>query len=217
MPPTAFAGSPRLMKGALVALDPANPGTRTIVFQYNPEQVTRSLTPYVFGAESDRAEAMRLKGPPRETISMTIELDATDLLEQGSEPTASLGLHPVIALLEILISPSYRLAVANELLSNLGMLEIVPPSAPLTLLVWGKARVIPVRITSVTFTEEEFDPELNPIRAKAALALQVLTYEDLGIASAGGAISLVGQVVKETFATLGSIQSMRDAINLKIG
>jgi hypothetical protein len=214
---TAFPGAPRLIKGALVALDPAQPGTRTILFQYNPEQVTRSLTPYAFGNQGDRGEALRLKGPPRETMSVAIELDATDQLEQGTEPTASLGLHPVLALLEILISPPYKLAIANSVLASLGMLEIVPASAPLTLFVWGKARVVPVRITSVSLTEEEFDTELNPIRAKATLALQVLTYEDLGIATPGGAISLAGQAVKESFATLGSIQSMRDALNLKIG
>jgi hypothetical protein len=214
---TAFSRSPRLLKGALVALDLTQPGTRTVIFQYNPEQVTRGLTPYAFGAQGDRGEALRLKGPPRETISLTVELDATDQLEVGSEPAKSLGLHPVLALLEILISPPYAAAVANSVLADLGILEIVPITAPLTLFVWGKARVVPVRIASINFTEEEFDTDLNPIRAKVALTLQVLTYEDLGIASAGGAISLASQAVKETLATAGSLQSMRDALNLKIG
>lgn len=212
---TAFPGAPRLMKGALVSLNDSVP--RVVVFQYNPDTLTRTLTPYTFGAQGDRGEALRLKGPPRETMSLTIDLDATDQLEQGTEPTASLGLHPVLALLEILISPRYQDAVSNAALAGLGQIEIVPPSAPLTLFVWGKARIAPIRITSLTLTEEEFDTALNPIRAKAALALQVLTYEDLGIASPGGAISLAYQAVKEAFATIGSVQSIASAVNFKIG
>jgi hypothetical protein len=40
---TTFRGSPPTHKGALVGLDILNPVASVIVFQYNPETVTRML------------------------------------------------------------------------------------------------------------------------------------------------------------------------------
>ena len=57
--------SPRLLKGAIVSLD-ANLGVPlgTVNFQYNPDEVTRSLKPQSVGEEPDRSEVLRLKGSP---------------------------------------------------------------------------------------------------------------------------------------------------------
>ena len=52
--------------------------------------------------------------------------------------------------------------------------------APLALFVWGKARVVPVRVTEFSIAEEAFDAVLNPIRAKVSLGLRVLNMYDLG-------------------------------------
>ena len=40
---TTFPQSPRLLKGALVAIDPLRPLPTVIVFQYNPETLTRRI------------------------------------------------------------------------------------------------------------------------------------------------------------------------------
>jgi hypothetical protein len=40
---TTFPGSPRLIKGALIGIDPLNPLTSVVVFQYNPDTMTRRL------------------------------------------------------------------------------------------------------------------------------------------------------------------------------
>jgi hypothetical protein len=42
--------------------------------------------------------------------------------------------------------------------------------APLALFVWSQHRILPVRVTDFSITEEAFDPALNPIRAKVSLA-----------------------------------------------
>ena len=47
--------------------------------------------------------------------------------------------------------------------------------APLTLFVWSKSRIVPVKITEFSVTEEMFDSNLNPIRARISLGLRVLT------------------------------------------
>jgi hypothetical protein len=197
------------MKGAIIGMDPLNPVASVIIFQYNPDQLTRTLSAQTSGADNaDRGEALRLKGPPRETISLEVEIDATDQLEQGNATATSMGLHPTLASLEMLLYPKSSLTIANEALATVGMIEIIPPEAPLTLFVWGPRRTLPVRITEFTLTEEAFDTSLNPIRAKAGLSLRVLNYQDLGLLSVGGALFMANQVAKEVMASIGGVNAI---------
>ena len=84
--------------------------------------------------------------------------------------------------------------------------------APLLLFVWGKSRIIPVKLTDFSITEEAFDPALNPIRAKVSFSLRVLTVDALGFSSKGGALfmtylqgkeKLAGKVQPVSFSALG--------------
>jgi hypothetical protein len=208
---STFPGSPRLLKGAILGLDPINPLASVIIFQYNPDTLTRTLRPKAAAADGDRSEALRLKGPPEETIKVDVEIDATDQLETGNPMALALGIYPSLAALEMLIYPKSALAIANEVLAAVGVVEIIPPQAPLTLFIWGAKRVVPVRLTDLTITEEAFDPTLNPIRAKASLGMRVLTYDDLGMLTPGGAISMAHQVQKEAMATAGSVAGLAAA------
>ena len=206
---SAFPNSPRLLKGAIVGLDPANPLASVIVFQYNPETVTRTLTPQTSGAggggQSAPGEAMRLAGPPQEEIKLDVTIDATDQLEQAQPIATQMGIYPQLSALEMLLYPKSATTIANEALLATGMIEVVPPEAPLTVLVWGVKRVVPVRLTSFSVTEEMFDPNLNPIHAKVSLGLRVLNYKDLGLMSPGGALFMAHQVMKEAMATLNTV------------
>jgi hypothetical protein len=202
---TSFPGSPRLLKGALVALDPFNPLASVIAFQYNPAQLTRTLAARGPREGGDRGEAMRLAGAPTETFKLDVEIDATDQLERGE--ARDVGIHPQLAALEMLLYPKSAVVVANTVLSAAGSIEVIAPEAPLTVLVWGKRRVMPVRITGFTVTEDEYDERLNPIRAKVSLDLQVLTYSDLSISNPGYHLYLAHQVAKEAMAVAGSVSS----------
>jgi hypothetical protein len=209
----AFPGSPRLLSGALVGVDPLNPLASIIVFQYNPETVTRTVTVRTAGQDADQSEALRLKGPPGETIAFDVELDATDQLEKADPIATTLGVAPALASLEMLLYPKSALVIANQVLMSFGVIEVIPAEAPLTLLIWGSKRVLPVRLTSFTITEQAFDPALNPIQAKVALSLQVLTYDDLGLLSIGGALSLAHQVIGETMATIAGAGAISSGIS----
>ncbi len=68
------------------------------------------------------------------------------------------------------------------------MLEILPIEAPLTLFVWSKQRIVPVRVTDLSVTEEAFDTALNPIRAKVSIGMRVLSVDDLGFDHRGGTL-----------------------------
>jgi len=205
---TTFPGSPRLMKGAIIGMDPFNPLASVVVFQYNPETLTRTLTARAAGAQANRGEALRLAGPPEETIRLEVEIDASDQLETADPIATSMGLYPTLSALEMLLYPKSALVIANEVLARAGIIEVIPPEAPLTLFVWGPKRVVPVRLTSFSITEEAFDPGLNPIRAKVTLDLRVLSYYDLGLLSAGGGLFMAHQLTKEVMAMIGSAGSV---------
>jgi len=195
--------SPRLLKGAIISLDPTTGAPRgTIALQYNPDSITRSLQPQSIGEEPDRTEVLRLKGPPIETIKCTAEIDATDLLASGDANTLQFGIQPQLAALELLVYPSSADLIANEALTSAGTLEILPMSSALTVFVWSKTRITPVRITDLEVTEEAFDPQLNPIRATVALGMRVLNVNDVGFQSPAGALYMVYQVEKEALAAL---------------
>ena len=195
---TGFSGSPRLLKGGLILLEPLTGVLlRVIGLQYNPDSLSRTLQVQGTGEQGARSEALRLKGPPVETIKLDAEIDATDQLA-ASDPTAtSLGIHPQLAALETLAYPSSIAMIANEILSIIGTIEIVPMEAPLTLFAWSPNRVVPVRLTEFSITEEAFDPTLNPIRAKVTLGLRVLTPDDLGLLHRGTAIFMAHLIAKE--------------------
>jgi hypothetical protein len=199
---STFPGSPRLLKGAIIGMDPGKPLASVVVFQYNPDTLTRRIDARSTGGGDnvDRAEAFRLTGPPKETITLSVEIDATDQLEQANPLAVASGIHPTLAALEMLLYPTSALTIANTALALAGSLEIIPPEAPLTLFFWGPARVLPVRITSLSITEEAYDTLLNPIRAKVDLSLQVLSYFDLKVTNPGYQLFLAHHIAKEVLA-----------------
>jgi hypothetical protein len=173
-----------------------------ISFQYNPDQVTRTLKPQPVSDEPDRTEIFRLKGPPIETIRCTVEIDGADLLAASDPTTLQFGIQPQLSALELLVYPSSTVLNANEALSLLGTIEILPMQSALTLFVWSQTRVTPVLITDIDITEEFFDPQLNPIRASVALGMRVLNVNDVGFLSPAGSLYMVYQTNKEALALL---------------
>jgi hypothetical protein len=199
-----FPRSPRVLKGGLVAYRLPALAPTVITFQYNPDEVSRSLQTQAAGAGTGRGEANRLNGPPQETLTLSVEIDATDQFEAPSENaiTVEHGLHPVIASLERLIYPSYPVVAINEALALAGTAFISNENAPLTLLVWGPRRVVPVQVQSLSIKEEAFDQKLNPIRAKADLSLRVLTYRDLDVTNPGYWVYLAAFTQKEVLSAM---------------
>ena len=200
---TTFPGSPRLLRGGIVLVDP-NSGAvqRVIALQYNPDTLTRSLQIKAVTEGGDRSEALRLSGPPVETIKIDAEIDATDQLEfPDQNPTAvQLGIHPQLAALETIVYPTSAQLQSNNSMAQSGTLEILPVETPLTLFVWSKNRVLPVRITDFSITEEAFDPSLNPIRAKVSLGMRVLSINDLNFDHKGNSLFMAYLQQKESIA-----------------
>lgn len=197
-----YPGSPRTLRGAIVTAGPLSPPSRIVVFQYNPDSVTRTLRPRSPSGGAAAADAHRTWGAPQETITMTVELDATDGLETKDPITSRLGVLPQVSALELLLYPSVAQVIVNTGLLLAGTIEVLPPENPLTILVFGPGRAVPVTVESLTITEQAFDVALTPIRASVELEVRVLTYSDLPASDAGYALFLVHQVLKETAASI---------------
>ena len=205
---TTFPNSPRVLKGALVSIDPTTLSPSVIIFQYNPDTLTRSLKPRAPEGEVARSEAQRLTGPPEETIKVDIEIDATDQLEKNDGVAGSLGIYPQLSALEMLVYPRSAIVIANTILLATGTIEVIAPDAPLTLFIWGAKRILPVRITEFSITEEAHDQALNPIRAKVGLGLRVLSTNDFSVTDPGYYVFLAHQVVTETLSVVGTVSDL---------
>jgi len=201
---TGFPRSPKLIKAGLVLIDPQSGAIgRIIALQYNSETLTHGLAIQAVGEQGDRSQALRLKGPAVETFTLEAVLDATDQLEfPDRNPAATdAGLFPQIAAMEALVHPASAQLRNQDALASAGTLEIAPIEQPLALFIWSRHRIVPVRVTELSVTEEAFDPNLNPIRAKVSLSLRALSVDDLGFAHRGGGLFMAYLTAKEQLAT----------------
>jgi hypothetical protein len=195
--------SPRLMRAGLVVADAATGVVaRVIPLQYNPDSLTRAFQLRASAEGGAQAEVLRLTGPPAQTMTLEAELDATDRLEHPDQhrDAVELGLSAQLAALETLVYPALRSVQATARLASAGMLEVLPPPAPLVLLAFGRHRVVPVRITELSITEEAFDASLNPIRAKVRLGMRVLTVGDVGTRGRIAALAMASHAQLEALS-----------------
>jgi hypothetical protein len=201
---SGYPRSPKTVSGGIVLVDPdSSRVVRVIVLQYNPDTLSRTLQVLGAGAESgDRVDVLRLKGAPVETIKLEAEIDAADQLEQPDTfpVTAQLGIYPQLAALEDCVYPDSATVQANIDRAAYGTLEIIPSETPLALFIWGTQRVLPVRITELSVTEEAFSPELNPLRARVSLTLRVLATNDVPRGHRAASLFMAYHQAKERLA-----------------
>ena len=136
-------------------------------------------------------------------LAIHFRIDAADQLEfpDQNAATTQFGIHPQLAMLETIVYPTSTQLIANNALAQNGTLEIIPMETPLMLFIWSKNRIVPVRLTDFSITEEAFDPALNPLRAKVSLGMRVLNVDDLGFAHKGGSLFMIYQQQKEQLAS----------------
>ena len=204
--PTGYSRSPKLLKGALIEFSERfiGPIPNVIVFQYNPETMTRTLEVWSqngggdSSASNDTSHTAQPFDPP-ETFTLALELDAADALENpAAHPVAFIsGVADRIAAMEMLLYPqgdsllggllgSVSISVGGAGASvggaagaAAGAVQPVPRgTVPVVLFVWGPGRIVPVRLTSFTVEEQAYSPLLYPIRAKVNMGLKILTPKD---------------------------------------
>jgi len=187
-----YPRSPKLQKGALVKLneDFLGPIPNIIVFQYNPEKMTRNLTPSSASEEKGGRWGQPTTAEPfdpKESFDLAMELDAADELEFPDENPVTVisGVSARISAMEMLLYPSQDNMLGSLPIPNpfAGISAVPRGTVPIVLFVWGMGRILPVRLTSFRVDEQAYSPTLYPIRAKVTVGLQVLTeqaFESLG-------------------------------------
>lgn len=216
---TGISRSPKYAKGAIVSYDPLSFIPQVIIFQYNPETLSRKVQAQTTqNQEGTPIEIQRIKGPPTETIDLSIEIDAADQLEkpQQNADTVSMGIHPQISALEMMLYPKSSWVIAKTVLALGGAIEIAPPEVPFTIFVWGKNKIVPVKIAGFDIKEINHDTNLNPIQAEITVNLEILTYENFSVTHPGYHLFLAHQIVKETMAAVGSVNNISSLGDVKI-
>jgi hypothetical protein len=185
MSDTGLRQSPRFEKGALVQLVKGLTGvvSNVIPFQYNPEKLSHTVTPWnPFEVDQTQrgAQAPTVQPfDPKESFSLTLEIDATNDLEDDNPVAKSVGVADRLAALKMLTLP--REGVNGDLVATAraqtgnAARHTVRPTVPVVLFVWGQGRILPVRITNFSVEETLFSPSLHPIQATVTLQLEVLT------------------------------------------
>ncbi len=202
------------LKGAFISLGAGLLGAlpNIVVFQFNPEKVTRTpalaqTPPRPSGAGAQNSTDQ--PAPPAETYSFSLRLDATDQLAEGNPIAAASGVLPTLSAIEQLMQPA-----SSNLLSFLPPIPGLggssasasfhyPPSRlPTVLFFWGPFRIWPVAITSLSISETEYNTLLVPVRAEVTVNLSVLNTNQLsGETLAQGAYNY-SQGVREVMAAL---------------
>jgi hypothetical protein len=188
---------PKVFRGAFVEYGLTIPPL-VVVFQFNPLQLSRSrhqtfsmpasapgeggesgltLRDFHQGFEDllDLRDAQSVTVEP-ESLSFEIRLDATDKLNDGDRITQRLGIAPELATLELMVQPKSEsvFGLLADQLSPGGFSFTCTDKPPMILFIWGRKRVLPVNIKSMTITETEFHTNLEPIRATVEVDLTVI-------------------------------------------
>lgn len=201
--PGGFSNQPKILRGAFVEFGISLPPL-IVVFQFNPERISRSRTAYIDNSEvpeetrqgaqnqdliqqisgsslfkiRPRGQRIRVQ---EETLSFDIRLDATDKLDEGDGITENFGIAPQLSTLELMMVPKSQSLLGGAVAALLGgstqsytFFDEDSSNPPITLFIWGRKKVLPVNITSMSINEQEFSTTLNPIRAVVSVRLEVI-------------------------------------------
>ena len=177
---------PPLHKGALVQLIKDVVGVVTpnaVVFQYNPQKLSHTITPWNPQEvdQTQRGAQMPTVQPfsPKESFSLSLELDATDELEVGNPTAIASGVAPRLAALKKLTWPSRGLFgdLVGKASAQAGgaTCNVERATVPIVLFVWSPNRILPVRVSSFSVEETLYSPTLVPLHATVSLGLEVMT------------------------------------------
>lgn len=187
-----------------------------VVFQFNPETVTRtpSLAQQTEFGDGAARDPLRVVAYPAESFSFSLRLDATDQLAASDPITIASGILPALSALELLMYPMPATQTLTLIPGSDSAYTNPPNLLPIVLFFWGPFRLMPVRVTSMSITEVEYDQLLNPTRAEVSVSLDVVSPPTLADDLMIGAYKYT-QTVKETMAALNLANSAAIVASLK--
>jgi hypothetical protein len=181
-----------LLRGVLIeyGTDLIGPIPNVVIFQFNPESLSRSLQIPQRPTGATQREATQAGEKTFEKISFKAHFSAANMLDEDKALAKMFGIGPQLCALEKMVLPSAKIAgLIGEALDAVGdalglgggddapAQPIPREKYPRILFIWGLTRVLPVTIDSMTIAELEYDAMLNPLRAEVDLQLSVIAID----------------------------------------
>jgi len=181
-----------LVRGALIeyGTDLIGPIPNVVIFQFNPESLSRSLQIPQRPTGPTQRETTQAGQKTFEKISFKAHFSAANMLDEDKALAKMFGIGPQLCALEKMVLPSSKIAgLIGEALDAVGEAlglgggddapaqPIPREKYPRILFIWGLTRVLPVTIDSMTIAELEYDALLNPLRAEVDVQLSVIAID----------------------------------------
>ncbi len=225
------------MRGALVEYgsDFLGPIPNIVIFQFNPEQIARTInipstnSTTDSGGNARQTETNAITAAPTESFSITAHFSALNDLGEGGAVSAIpriFGIGPQLAALEKMANTSAGLlsqligAAIDAIGDALGGGDDEPTratpreSSPKILFIWGPSRVLPVEIKTMSITEQRYDPLLNPVQAQVAIGLEISSFGDSTDNPIGKGALTYTNTVKEAQALLNLVKAVELAVDV---
>lgn len=203
IPLTGYSGAAQLLRGSFVQLieDVVGFLPNVVTFQFNPETISRSLTPWnpMDVDQADRGSQAPTVQPfdvPEKFSGFELQFDATDGMAAGNPVADQFGVEPQLAAMRKLTQATRGLlgdlTASFKDLAGLGGAEAERPTVAPVLLVLGKRVILPVRITSFSVEENLMSPQLYPIMATVSLDMEVMTPDVFRCQTSRAAVIAIG-------------------------
>lgn len=181
-----------LLRGAMIeyGTDLIGPMPNVVIFQFNPESLSRSLQIPQRPTGATQRETTQAGEKTFEKISFKAHFSAANMLDEDKELAKLFGIGPQLCALEKMVLPSSKIAgLIGKAIDAIGdalgvggdddapAQPIPREKYPRILFIWGLTRVLPVTIDSMTISELEYDSILNPLLAEVDLQLSVITID----------------------------------------
>ena len=225
------------LRGALVeyGTDVLGPIPNIVVFQFNPEQISRTLNiPQETSTTPEttrQTEAHQASAPPNESFNITAHFSAADDLGKGGAAAViprAFGIGPQLAALERMVYPEGGIisgvlgAAVDAIGDALGLggngdtptRPIPREQKPRILFVWGWSRVLPVEIRSMSITEQKFDALLNPVQAEVRIGMAIASFPSNTDDRIGQGALTYTQTMKDEQALLNLAKAMELAVDI---
>ena len=225
------------LRGALVEYgsDVLGPIPNVVVFQFNPEEISRTLN--IPQAKPETAGNARLTephqagAPPTETFSITAHFSAADDLGKGGAASVvarTFGIGPQLAALEKMVYTQAGIisgligAAVDAIGDAIGLgggaeapeRPIPREKKPRILFIWGPSRVLPVEIRSMSITERKFDSLLNPVQAEVQMNMAIASFPKESDDTVGKGALTYTQTVKEAQVLLNLAKAVELTLDI---
>jgi hypothetical protein len=219
----------KMLRGALVEYsgDFLGPLPNVVLFQFNPESLTRSIQPPPRNTSATTRENTQAGEPPVERVTVNAVFSAADGLNVNNPLARGFGVGPQLAALEKMVYPAGKLsnligqavdAIGDAIFggnSDDAPTQPIPrESQPRILFIWGLTRIVPVLIESMVITEQQYDFLLNPVEAQVAIGLAVVPPPQDSDDKVGKGALEYTQIARDAQAMLNLANTAQLAVDL---